>query len=372
MSKKIVLSSNTSFSLYNFRLGLMRRLKKERFDVFTLAPEDNYSEKLKSEFNFYPIKHLDRKGKNPLKDIKLLFEYLRFYKNLKPDLVINFTIKPNIYSSIACGLLGIKCVSVVTGLGYVYVKGGLLKKLVNSLYRISFSFNIYVIFLNEEDMLTFLKIKLINEEKAVLIKSEGINTEHFKPMNCEKQTQKPVFLMISRLLWDKGVKEFVEAGKILKKKGYEVELWLLSPFDIGNPASVPEEYVRDLEKRGIIKYMGVHQDVRPFIAQADAVVLPSYREGIPRVLLEAASMEKPIITTDTVGCREVCKDRENGFLVKPKDPFSLAEGMIKFLQLSDEKKRKMGKRGRQIVLEEFDEKLIVDRYLAIIHEVINA
>ncbi len=373
MIKKIVFSSNTSFSLYNFRLGLMKALREKSFKVIAVAPKDEYSEKIVVEgFEFYPIKNLDRKGKNPIKDLKLFFEYYRLYKKLKPDLVLSFTIKPNIYGAIACGLLGIKSISVITGLGYVYIKKGILQSIVNILYKIAFHFNQKIIFLNKEDMEIFLH-KKFNEKKATLIKSEGINHSNFAPINIERQTTKPIFLMISRLLWDKGVKEFVEAGRFLKEKGIEAEFWILGPFDEGNPASVPREYIERAQKEGIIKYLGQTDDVRPYIAQADAVVLPSYyREGVPRVLLEAMAMAKPIITTDSVGCREVCRNGENGFLVKVKDPFSLAQAMIKFLKMPEEERRQMGENGRKMVLEEFDERKVVEKYFELIKEVLGA
>ncbi|SHK41631.1 Glycosyltransferase involved in cell wall bisynthesis [Thermocrinis minervae] len=367
-NKSIVLSSNTSFSLYNFRLGLMKALQERGFRVMAVAPEDEFSQKLEAlGFDFSPIRNLDRKGKNPIKDLRLLFEYVSIYRRLRPHLVINFTIKPNIYSSVACGLLGIKSISVVTGLGYVYIQKRVLQTLVNLLYKVAFSFNQKVVFLNEEDMENFLSIGLVKKQKAILIKSEGINTEYFYPMEVKKTNQKPIFLMISRLLWDKGVREFVEAGRILREKGISAELWLLGPFDEGNPAGVPREHIQKAQEQGFIKYVGQAQDVRPFIAQADAVVLPSYyREGIPRVLLEAMAMAKPIITTDSVGCREVCKEGQNGFLVRPRDPQSLADAMIKFLTLSEEERKAMGEEGRKMVLEEFDERIVIDKYLKLI------
>ncbi len=341
--------------------------------MVAVAPEDEFSHKLKAlGFDFYPIRSLDRKGKSPIKDLRLLSEYVSIYKRLKPHLVINFTIKPNIYGSIACGLLGIKSVSVLTGLGYVYIKGDLLEKLVNLLYRIAFYFNERVVFQNQEDMEFLLSKELIREEKVMLIKGSGINTELFKPTEIEDNKERPVFLMISRLLWDKGVGEFIEAGRILKERAVDAELWLLGPFDEGNPAGVPREYIQKAQDQGLIKYLGQTQDVRPYIAKADAVVLPSYREGIPRVLLEAMAMAKPIITTDSVGCREVCKDGQNGFLVRPKDPQSLAEAMENFLKTSPEEKRKMGALGRSIVLTMFDEKIIIQKYLNLIHELIKA
>ena len=370
---KVILTSNTSWSLWNFRLGLMRALKEKGFEVWAVAPYDEFSENLKKEFKYYEIKNLDRKGTNPLRDLKLLMEYIRIYRKIKPNLVINFTIKPNIYSSIACGFLGIKCISVITGLGYVYVKGGVLQVITNLLYKVALSFNKKVVFQNEEDGNIFINKGIINPNKSVLIKGSGVDTKFFSPEFCKninKEKDKFIFLMVSRLLWDKGVREFVEAGKKLKEKYPFVELWLLGPLDRGNPSAIPEEKLREWE--GIIKYLGETKDVRPYVCQADCVVLPSYyREGIPRSLLEAMAMEKPIITTDTPGCRDVVRDGVNGFMVKARDFMSLYDAMERMIKLDAEKRLKMGKEGRKLVLEEFDEKIIIEKYLAIIESVLG-
>jgi len=349
----------------------MKALKEKGFEVWAVAPYDEFSENLKKEFKYYEIKNLDRKGTNPLKDLKLLMEYTRIYRKIKPDLVINFTIKPNIYSSIACGFLGIKCVSVITGLGYVYVRGGVLEILTNLLYKVALSFNKKVIFQNKEDENTFITKGIISPNKSVLIKGSGIDTSYFSPDFCKninKDKDKFIFLMVSRLLWDKGVGEYVEAGKRIKEKYPFVELWLLGALDKGNPSAIPEENLREWES--IIKYLGETKDVRPFICQADCVVLPSYyREGLPRTLLEAMAMEKPIITTDAPGCREVIRDGVNGFMVKPRDVESLYEAMEKMIKLPEEKRQEFGKKGRELALQEFDEKIIIKRYMQIIEDI---
>ncbi len=195
-----------------------------------------------------------------------------------------------------------------------------------------------------------------------------MNTEYFDPKLCKDNEKSSfVFLMISRLLWDKGVGEFVTAGKILKRKyGDKVEFWLLGPIDKEDPAAVSEEDIKNWIEEGIINYLGISQDVRPYLCQADCVVLPSYREGIPRSLLEAMAMEKPIITTDSPGCREVCKDGYNGFLVKPRDVESLVKAMEKMLTMEKEKRIEMGKRGRQMILEEFSEESVIRKYQEVI------
>lgn len=331
---KIIFTSNTSWSLLNFRLGLMRTLKEKGHKIITVAPKDKYSEALKKEFDYFELNNLDRKGTNPLKEIKLFLEYVSLYRKIKPDLVLNFTIKPNIYSSIACSLLKIPCISVVTGLGYVYVKGGILSKITDFLYRLAFRSCNKVFFLNQKDKDYFIRKNIVSEDKAIVVYGEGVDIEKFNPEFC-KENQKEnsfTFFMITRLLWDKGVKEYIEAGRKLKEKHPQVKLLLLGAFDEGNPSAVPKDYIKKWCKEGVIEYLGVTDDVRPFICKADCVVLPSYyREGLPRVLLETMAMKKPIITADTVGCKEVCFNGINGFLVKPKDVESLYIAMEKMI-----------------------------------------
>jgi glycosyltransferase involved in cell wall biosynthesis len=369
--KKIILSSNTAFSLYNFRLSLMRTLKKRGFEVAVVSPEDErYSELLKKEFEFYPVKNLDRKGTNPIKDFKLMLEYFLLFKRIGPSIVINFTIKPNIYGSISAGLLNVPSISVITGLGYTFIEESWLTNLVKILYRIAFSFNRAVIFLNSEDLKT---LEPLCRSKSFLIESEGIDIRIFNPSFC-KDTKKNVFtfLFVGRLLKDKGVYELIQAFKRLKQKNPDLKLIIVGSPDEGNPDSIREEEVENWVKDGLIEYYGFQDDVRPFYRIADCVVLPSYREGIPRVLLEAMAMEKPVITTDSVGCRNVCADGVNGFLVKPKDVESLYLAMKKMIELDPKTLNEMGKQGRKLVEEKYEVMKVVNRYIEVIESIIKA
>jgi glycosyltransferase involved in cell wall biosynthesis len=367
--KRIVLSSNTAFSLYNFRLHLMRALKEKGYEVIAVSPEDGkYSELLKKEFSFFAVKNLDRKGTNPIKDLKLFFEYFLLFRRLKPDLVINFTIKPNIYGSISAGLLGIPSISVITGLGYVFIRESWLTKFVKLLYWLAFRFNRAVVFLNSEDLNT---LKNISKEKSFLIESEGIDTKHFDPTLC-KETKKDefTFLFVGRLLTDKGIYELTKAFEKLKKEKPKVKLIIVGNPDEGNPNSVSKGELEKWVKEGLIEWHGFQEDVRPFYCMADCVVLPSYREGVPRVLLEAIAMEKPIITTDAPGCKNVCVDGVNGFLVKPRDVESLYLAMKKMVELGDEKLREFGKAGRRLAEEKYNVEKIVGEYINLIEAVL--
>ncbi|MDW7972566.1 MAG: glycosyltransferase, partial [Thermodesulfovibrio sp.] len=252
---RIVFNSNTSFSIYNFRLGLMRHLKSNGFVPIAVSPEDDFSLPLKSEFDYYAVKNLDRKGTNPIKDMKLFFEYLIIFKNIKPSIVINYTIKPNIYGSLACGILGIKSISVVTGLGYAFSKGIMLRELVKLMYRISFMFNRYVLILNHGDMEVIKK--LVFEKKIFILNGEGVDTTRYNPYLFKeiKKDRNLIFLYIGRFLREKGIYELVEACKLLYKDRKDFELWFLGSIDKGNPGSLSEEELNQIKKLEFVKVL---------------------------------------------------------------------------------------------------------------------
>jgi glycosyltransferase involved in cell wall biosynthesis len=352
----------------------MNALKEKGFNIAFCAPYDKYAEKLKNRgFKYFRI-NLDRKGTDIFKDLKLIYNLYKIYKKEKPDLVFHYTIKPNIYGAVAAKLAKIKCVNTVTGLGYVFMKENLLSKLVKFLYRISFKFPKKTFFLNESDSEFFIKNRIVNRNKTILVKGSGVNTEFFDSNFCkdfEKEGGKFIFLMASRVLWDKGVGEFVSASRIVKKKYPNGKFLLLGPIDKGNPSAIPEEKIKKWQKQGLINYSGKTDDVRPFICQADCIVLPSYyREGIPRSLLEAMAMEKPIVTTNAVGCREVVEEGKNGYLCEVKNSKDLAIKMEKILNLGEEKRLEMGKYGREKVIIEFDERIVIRKTIRICEELL--
>lgn len=372
---RIIFTSNTSFSLYNFRLGLMRVLKQKNYEIIAMAPVDEYTHLLESEFIFFPIRHLDRKGKNPFKEVTLFLEYLRYYKTLKPNLVLSYTIKPNIYSALTCGILKIPSICVVTGLGSSYQEKTWLKYFIKILYKLTLKFSKKVIVQNPEDREIFTRI--LPPQKVVLIKSSGVNVDFFSRKECNGRwttnKNKTIFLFFGRFLIEKGIRELIEAGEKLWRDYKNFEIWLMGKIDEGNPNSLKQKDLKEIEKFEFLKIIPFTKDVRKFLCEADVVVYPSYyREGIPRALLEAMAMEKPIITTDTPGCREVVIHQKTGFLVKPQDATSLFQAMKIFLEMPREEREDMGKKGRELCLQEFDEKIIVEKYLKIIEETLSS
>ncbi len=368
---------NTSWNIYNFRLPLLRKLQEEGYRVVTIAPEDEFSERLvQAGFEFYPI-DINNMGTNPLEDFKLTVAIYRLYQQIKPDLMLHYTIKPNIYGSIAARWAGIPVISNISGLGTVFLSRGLSSRVAQILYRIALQIPGKVFFQNPHDLEHFVKNKLVAANKVDLLPGSGINPEHYLPVKKTGRAGQPfVFLLIARMLKDKGVVEFVRAAMAVlntppgeEKVGHSgagysgVEFWLLGSLYPGNPSAIEQEQIDTWTQNKGIKYLGYTDDVMSVIGQSDCVVLPSYREGLSRVLLEAASMAQPIITTDVPGCKDMVDDGVNGFLCKVQDIGSLAEQMYKMLSISDAERAAMGAAGRRKVIEGYSEEVVIDKYL---------
>ena len=365
--KTIIISSNTSWSICNFRLNLIRTLKEKGYKVVIVAPYDKYADLLKEEFEYHDI-FINPKGTNPIEDLKTLWQYYRVYKRIKPQLAFHYTIKPNIYGTLAAKLNNTVSIAVTTGLGYAFINENIVSKIVKMMYKFSLKYAYQVWFLNRDDENIFIKNNIINKEKSFVLPGEGIDTTKFEPIKIEKKDNTFRFLLIARMLWDKGIGEYVEAAKIVKQKYTNVEFLLLGPTGVDNPTAISKEQIQKWVDEGIVKYLGVTDDVRNEIAKADCIVLPSYREGTSRVLLESAAMTKPIITTNVPGCKEVVDDGVNGYLCKVKNAKDLADKMRKMINLSEEERIKMGKAGREKVINEFDEKIVINKYLRTIEE----
>lgn len=309
----------------------------------------------------YPLHQLSRKGTNPMQDIQLVRELTKMYRYHQIDLAIHFTIKPNIYGSIAARRAGIPSISVITGLGYTFLSQGLTSRIARKLYRYAFQRNQLTIFQNPEDRALFMQIKLIPEERSTVVLGSGIDTDYFASITPVPKS--PTFLFIGRLLHDKGVRELLEGFTLYAESHPEAKLIIVGERDPQNPASVSETYLRKYRENNSIDFVGYQSDVRPFIHEASAVVLPSYREGVPRTLLEALSMGRPIITTDVPGCREVIVPGENGLIVPCRDARALSIAFEKFQRLDDSVKQEMGRKSRKLAETLFSTKIVNIQYL---------
>ena len=367
MTKTIVLSINSSWNLVNFRRNLIARLIAEGFEVVALSPPD-----LSPEDTHVPaltalgVRHIavaiDAKGVSPLRDLRLTAQYRRILKRLRPVAFLGWTIKPNIYGSLAARSLRIPVINNISGLGTAFIKVGLLTRVVRLLYRTALRGSSTVFFQNRHDRDLFVAGRLVDPARTLLLPGSGIDLAQFVPMGIA-ESPAPLFLLVARLLRDKGVVEFVEAARIVRAEYPHAEFHLLGFLDAENRTAIPRAQVEAWEREGVVRYLGSASDVRPYLAGATAVVLPSYREGMPRSLLEAAAMARPLIATDVPGCTEIARGGDNAILCRVRDARSLADAMCAMLALTPAERAAMGARSRSIAETEFDVSIIEARYL---------
>ncbi|QPR55096.1 glycosyltransferase family 4 protein [Aeromonas allosaccharophila] len=365
---KILLIGNTMWSFYNFRVDLIKNIIGLGHQVYILAPMDSSVNNLK---NIPGCKLLDinisRKGINPIYEILLLFKIYSKIKEVKPDLIFNYTIKPIIYGSIASWLAGVKNIAVTTGLGYIAINKNLVSTISRYLYKLSLIFSNEVWFLNDDDQSYFISLRLVDNNKARILPGEGIDVDyfsnhHFKPFFSESFS----FLLIARMLSDKGIFEFVEAGRRIKNCFPGCKFILMGDIDTGNPNSIKKEQLEAWKKEGVIDYLPFEHDVRPFINKANCVVLPSYREGIPRTLLEASAMSKVVIASNVPGCKDVVINGETGFLCEPKNVDSLVDTCTYVLGLKPSELLLIGRNGRNYVTNKYANEIVFDFYKKVI------
>ena len=365
---KIAIVLNTSWNIYNFRMGLIRSLQARGYEVHAIAPEDNFSQLLVDSGCIYHKVRMDSRGANPLKDLGLIFELRSIYKKIKPDIICHYTIKPNIYGTVAARTLKIPVINNVCGLGTVFLKDNLISRIAIAMYRFAFRTPRKVFFQNQDDYQLFLEKKLVKKRLADVVPGSGIDLNHFKPQPGKKNPTF-TFLLISRLITDKGILEYIEAIQKLRQQGVDARFQILGAKDPAHKRGIAVDVIDSWIDNNIIEYLGTTKDVREFINKADCVVLPSYREGTPRTLLEAASSAKPIVATDVPGCRNVVENNYNGLLCKLKDADSLAGKMKEMMDMPQEKRQEMGINSRKKVENEFGENIVISKYLKTIDEI---
>lgn len=357
--KNIAIISNSSDSLINFRSDLIKRWTELGYKVIAFTPNLNINHKQKINGlhpNVSVVEyHLNRVGLNPLKDLYSLVDLYNKLDKTNPDYIFAYTIKPVIYSSIISRFINTKGVySLIPGLGYAFNENDYKSKFINkiavNLYKFSLKNNDKVFFQNPDDRNLFINKKLINKRKSALINGSGVDIDKF--YQTKPQIKKMNFLIMARLLKSKGIKEYIEAAKIIKNNYSNVEFTIL-----GSPGKGPDAFDMNIidkaNQNNIINYLGRQEDVKPYIKDCSVYILPSYREGTPRSVLESMSMGKPIITTDVPGCRETVMDGLNGFLIPPKNYKALAEKIEYFIKNKNEV-IKMGEKSRKIVEEKYD------------------
>lgn len=359
---RIAVVLNTSWNIYNFRMNLLRALAAEGHEVHTIAPKDNFTPLLEEAGYIHHNVKMDSRGANPVKDAALVVELFSIYRRIRPDIILHYTIKPNIYGTLAAGMLKIPVINNVCGLGTVFLKDNLVSAIAILLYKVSFRFAHKVFFQNPDDLKLFVDRKMAPPMAVDLLPGSGIDLKKFQSVPF-RRNKVFVFLLISRLITDKGILDYIEAVKTLRQEGIQARFQILGALDPVHKRGIKTSVIREWIENDIIEYLGTTQDVRTFIEQADCIVLPSYREGTPRTLLEAASSAKPIIATDVPGCNHVVMDQVNGFLCRMKDPQDLAAKMRQLAQSEDEKLARLGQNGRMKMEAEYDENLVINKYL---------
>ena len=361
MGQKIAFVGNSLQTMCNFRMGVMSELVREGYEVVVIAPKDGDVTALKqAQIRLIPIE-MDCKGMNPFEDMRLAKTLRNIYRKEQFSVVFHFTIKPVIYGSWAVRRAKIPQISVITGLGYTFIRKGWINRLAKMLYRYALRTANEVWFLNQEDKSLFVEQSLVSPFKARLINGEGVDVNKYQS-HADLTNTPFTFLFVGRVLWDKGVGEFVKAAQVIKKQHPRVQFHILGQLGANNPACVSIEQMETWEQTRTVKYLGETSNVLPYIERATCLVLPSYREGVSRVLMEAASMERPIIATNVPGCREMVIDGHNGFLCEAQDTNSLIACMMHMLSLSEIELKAFGKNGRTHVLRYFDEQLTISLY----------
>lgn len=371
--KTIAIVANSSWNIYNFRLGLIRALKQQGFRIIVIAPVDQYIQYLNETklVKHIPLKHLSAHKTNPLRDFRFFLELYRIYKRYSPDLILHYTIKPNIFGSFAAQWAGIPTIATVTGLGYTFLKSNWMSHIVDHLYSRAFRKTKQIIFHNQDDRSLFIKKGIVPPSKSGVIPGSGVDISYFYP-RPKLETGKFIFLFIGRLLKDKGLKEMVSAFKMIKAKHKRACCWVIGEMGPTHPNSIHKETIMKWVQEGHIKYFGQVKDVRTFVQKADVVVLPSYREGVPRAILESMAMGKPIITTNVAGCKDTIRDGYNGYLVPCKEVQALYEAMLRVYQYSPEDLTALGNASRTLVSEQFSEPHINKAYSTLIGSILQS
>ena len=352
-------------------MNFLRELIAQGHEVHTVAPVDEFTKYLsEAGFIHHQVK-MDSRGANPIKDSALILELFLIYKKIRPDIVLHYTIKPNVYGTLAASLLKIPVINNVCGLGTVFLKRNLVSAIAILLYRTSFRFAQKVFFQNPDDLKLFIQKKLVSKNAAELVPGSGIDLKKFQPVEF-KRNEKFTFLLISRLITDKGVLEYIEAVKKLKGMGFNAHFQILGAKDPEHKRGIKTHVIDQWVRDNTVEYLGTTHDVRDHIHRADCIVLPSYREGTPRTLLEAASSSKPIIATDVPGCNHVVVDHYNGLLCKLKDANDLASKMQQIAGFDDEVLKQFGRNGRRKMEAEYDESFVIKKYLRTLEQVKKA
>jgi glycosyltransferase involved in cell wall biosynthesis len=363
---KILLFANTDWYLYNFRLPLARCLREQGNEVVLMSPSGEYSSRLEQAgFHWIPF-DFEVDGMNPMRELGVIISLVRLYRKEQPEIVHHFTVKCVLYGSLAARIVGVRgIINAVTGLGYLFIgrglKASLLRQIAIALYRIALH-NTQVIFQNPDDQEAFISLGLAGSQQCILIRSSGIDMQRFQV--TPEPDGIPMVLLAGRMLWDKGVGEFIDAARILLQEGVKARFVLVGGGYPGNPASISDDQLKLWQSEGGVEWWGWREDMADVYARSSVVCLPSYREGLPRSLAEAAACGRPLVATDVPGCREIVRGGENGLLVPVRNASALAAALRSLLS-DPELRHRMGARSREIALASVSEEHVIGETLKV-------
>ncbi|MEO5648225.1 MAG: glycosyltransferase family 4 protein [Chitinophagaceae bacterium] len=366
--KRIAVLENGLLSTYTMREALMLRLRDEGHKVYVITHTNQY-QKVVQEWGIDVI-HVGFSNQNPIGVLRYIYRVYKSLKTIRPEICLTFSIRPAIWGNMVCRLLKIPTITNITGIGPLFDSKSFVYKIARFLYKLVLKTANKVFFQNVDDMNLFIRHKFVKPENAEMLPGSGVDPNKFIPLEAQKKTGTFVFLFIGRLIKDKGIYEYINAAKEIKEEFPNVIFQIIGPFwhqNLKTNLIKPEELQNWIDG-AIIDYLGEKLDVRQYIADVDCVVLPSYREGMSNVLLESSSMERPCITTNVTGCKEIIEDGKTGFLCKVQDSHDLADKMRKMLALSREERIQMGRNGRKKIIKEFSKETVINAYLEAVQQ----
>lgn len=367
----IIISLNTFWNIFNFRLGLIKALQSQGYQIIALAPHDEYFVRLEDIGVKCISVTLDHKGINPITDINLIKQYYTIFKSIRPDVILSYTIKPNIYGNLAARVLKIPTINNISGLGTIFINNTIASYIGKLLYRIGLSSSEHVFFQNDEDRNLFIQAKFVKNKTSSVIPGSGVDIKHFKSSRKTNKGQR--FLFSGRLISDKGVLEYLQAATLVLKKFPNKEFLLAGELGVNNKTAISKDELNSyIDKHPQIKYLGKTDNMKELLNTIDILVLPSYREGLSKSLLEASAMKLPIITSDVAGCRDVVVHGYNGFLCKVKSTDSLVRSMEEMIRISEEYRHEMGLKGRKRVKQFYSEEKVIKHYSNQINKLLNS
>ncbi|MEK9750163.1 MAG: glycosyltransferase family 4 protein [Flavobacteriaceae bacterium] len=367
---KIIISSNVHWSIYNFRLDLIKKLILEGFEIIAIGKEDGYSEKLRLAGVKVVRLNINNNSINPLADLFLLLKYIVIYRSLKANIILHNAIKPNIYGTMAAWILHIPVVNNISGLGTIFINGGFKSRVAQFMYRVTQKRAAHVFFQNKTDLDFFRSNKMIHNHRSSLIPGSGVDTSKFIPVS-NKNLNIPTFIFVGRFLKQKGILELIDAAEALAKEKEIFKIKLIGKPYLDNESSLSEKEIERILENPIFEVTDFTDDVLKEYHSSNYLILPSYREGLSRVLLEAGSCGLPSITTDVPGCKDVIINDFNGLLIKPKNSKELKQAMRNMLIMKPSEKEKMSRNARLHVVENFGIEKVLNSYLNIINSLLE-